>query len=120
MRQQLQFHLTRVGKTVAVGHEQISDHALTAFIQKEGVAENAAALDGGVAGKNFRVDIAQDHLGRSAVVPRKQVRPDSSLIVEQGTQIHGRKMSEVENLHGSPAKFSQQIAAFFAVAELRV
>src|ERR1700728_50438 len=104
VRQQLEFDLARIWQTAAVGHEQIADHALAAFIYKKRVAEDAAAFDGGIAGKNFRIHITQNHLRRPAVVPRKQAGPDPALIVEQGAQINGGKMSEVENLHGAPAE----------------
>src|SRR5580700_5251443 len=103
MRQQLDFHFARVGETSAVSHEKIAHHALAAFIHEKAVAEYAAAFDCGVSGKNFRVDVAQDHLRRPVVIPGEQTAPGPRLIVEQGTQVNRRKMPEVENLHGAPA-----------------
>jgi len=41
VRKQLNFHLSRVRKTVAVGHKQIADYALAAFIYEECIAKNA-------------------------------------------------------------------------------
>src|SRR5271156_2602033 len=120
MSQQLEFNLARVGKTVAVGHEQISDNPFAAFIHEEGVAENPSALDGGVAGKDLRVHVAQDHLLRTAVVPREQVGPDSRLVVEQRAQVHGGKVSEIENFHGGSCKLNTVFWLSCAAAELRV
>src|ERR1700685_555293 len=62
MRQQFDFYLASVGKASAVRHEKIADHSFAAFIHEKAVAEDAAALDGGVSGKDFRVNVAQDHL----------------------------------------------------------
>ena len=69
VRQQLKFDFVRVRNTASVRHKQIADHSLAAFIHEEAVTENAAALDGSVSRKDFGVDIAQNHLRRSVVVP---------------------------------------------------
>src|ERR1700677_3176963 len=103
MREQLDFNLVRVRQAAAVRHKQIANYSLAAFIDEKRITENAAALNGSVAWKNLRVHVTQNHLRRSAVIPREQARPHPRLVIEQRTQIHGRKMSEVENLHGAPA-----------------
>src|SRR5271155_4576919 len=110
MRQQLNFNLVRVRQPVAVGDEKIADHSLAAFVNEKAVTEDAAALDGCISWKDLRVDIAQDHLRRSVVIPGKQAGPGPRLIVKQGTQINGGKMSEVENLHGTPANAAAKTA----------
>src|ERR1700722_8906870 len=89
VRQQLYFDFASVWNAAAVGDEKIADHSLTSFIYEKAVAKNAAAIDGSISRKNFRVDIAQNHLGRSVVVPGKQAGPDMSLVVQQGTQVDG-------------------------------
>src|ERR1039458_2972226 len=47
-----------------VADKEVADHALILLIYKEGVAKDAAALDGGVAGKDFGIHVAEDHPGR--------------------------------------------------------
>src|SRR5580704_14930328 len=103
MREQLYFDFVRVRNPAAVRDIKIADHSLAAFIHKEAVTENAPAINGGVSGQDFSVDIAQDHLRRPVVIPREQARPRARLIVEQGAQVDRRKMSEIKNLHGAPA-----------------
>ena len=92
-----------LGKPRAVGDVEVANHSLTAFVDEERIAEDASAIDGSVARQNLRIDVAQNHLGRTGIVPGKQARPDLRLVFEQGTQIHGRKVPEVENLQGAPA-----------------
>ena len=55
---------------------------LPSYTKKE-YPKNASTFDRGVAGKNLGVHIAQNHFRRAAVVPREQVPPDSTLIIEQ-------------------------------------
>src|ERR1700686_3032600 len=52
-----------------VADEEVDDNALILLVPKKGVAEKAAALDGGITGENFRVHVAEDHLGGGGVVP---------------------------------------------------
>src|SRR5579872_238851 len=104
--QQPDFDFVGVGKTLAVGDVEIADDSFAAFIDEESVAEDAAAFDGGVTGKDFGIDVAQNHFRRTAVIPREQTRPQPSFAIEQGSEIGGRKMSEIENLHGAPAKLA--------------
>src|SRR5579872_4237387 len=111
MSQQPDFDFARVRDTPTIGHEQITDYSLAAFINKKAVAEDATTFDRCVSGKNFRVDIAQDHLCRAVVIPRKETCPGSSLIVEQGTQIARGKMPEVENLQERSCKPNRSILA---------
>src|SRR5208282_5781584 len=93
------FDLVTVGTASSVAHEKISDDPLALLINKEGVAKNAAPLDGGVAGENLGVHVAQDHLGGGSVVPREQASPHGDLIFQQRSKIGGREMSEIENFH---------------------
>src|ERR1700678_801852 len=104
MGQELELDLARVGKTSAVGHEKIADHSLAALVDKKAVAKDSPAVNRGISGKYFRIDIAQNHLRRPVVIPGEKARPDLRLIVEQGAQVRGRKVSEIENLHEAPAK----------------
>src|ERR1035441_1336701 len=69
------FHLVTIVTSGSVAYrvadrfenEKVADDALALLVNKKGVAEDAAALDGGVAGKDFGVQVAQDHLGGSRV-----------------------------------------------------
>src|ERR1039458_8898842 len=82
-----------------VADKKISDDALALLINKEGVAEDAAPLDGRIAGKNLGIHVAQDHLGGGSVVPREQPSPQGDLIFQQRSKVGGREMSEIENFH---------------------
>src|SRR5579864_3628990 len=104
MRQEFQFDLAGVGEAIAIGDVEVADDALTSLVDKKGVAEDASALDGRIAGQDFGVDVAENHFRRAGVVPGKLVRPELRLIVEQRTQVHRGKVPEVENLQEAPAK----------------
>src|ERR1700722_231553 len=104
MSQQAQLALGGIGNENAVLDKKVADHALAALVDEERITKDFAAFDGGVAGKDFRIDVAQDHLRRAAVIPREQARPNLCLVLQQGAQIGGGKMPEVENLQGAPAK----------------
>ena len=97
--EQLFFDLVTVGSARSIADEEVSDDALALLVDKEGVAEDAAALDGGVAGKNLGVHVAEDHLGGSGVVPGEQAPPHGDLIFQQRTKVGGREVSEIENFH---------------------
>ncbi len=99
MQQQPRFHFVRIGQTSPIGHEQVANYTLAAFVNEECVADDAAALDGGITRQNLGIHVAQDHLGRTAVVPGEQARPFPDLVLEQWTQIDRGKVSEIENLH---------------------
>src|ERR1700690_852787 len=99
MQEQPRFHFVRIGEAAAVGHEQVSNHALAAFVDKKRVANDSAAIDGSGSRQDFRIHVAQDHVSRTAVVPGEQARPLPDLVLQQWTQIDRGEMSEVENLH---------------------
>src|SRR3954470_8759972 len=101
--QQLQLDLTRIRQASAIGDVQVADHSLAAFVYEEGIAENTPAIDCGITRKDFGIDIAEDHLRGTGIVPRKQARPELRLVIEQGTQIQGRKSPEVEDFQWAPA-----------------
>ena len=48
---------------------EIANNALAAFINKKRIAANVAVFNRSVTGKNFRVDIAEDHFGGGPVIP---------------------------------------------------
>src|SRR5271165_1524397 len=83
----------------AVSDKEISDYALAAFVNEKCVAEDSSAIDGRVAGQNLGVHVAENHVGGPAVVPGKQPRPHADLVLQQRTQVDGRKMPEIENFH---------------------
>jgi hypothetical protein len=93
VREQARLHDVRLGKALAIGDKQISNHPLAAFIHKKGVAKNAAAIHGGVTRQDLRIEIAEDHVRRTAIVPREQARPDLGFVVQQGAHINRGKMS---------------------------
>src|SRR5580700_6401368 len=79
--------------------EEIADNALILLIDKEGVAEDAAPLDGGITGEDFGVHVPEDHLRRGGVVPGKRAAPHGDLVFQQRSKVGGREMSEIENFH---------------------
>src|SRR6266478_197980 len=89
----------RIGQPIAIGDEKVANHALTAFVDKEGVSHDSSPLDGSIARQDLGIHVTQNHLSRPAVVPGEHTRPFPDLVLEQGTQIGGREMPEVENLH---------------------
>src|ERR1700686_740858 len=101
--EQALFDLVTVGTagsvTDRVADEEVADDALILLVHKKGVAENAAALDGGITGEDFGVHVAQDHLGGGGVVPGKRAAPHGDLIFQQRSKVGGREVSEIENFH---------------------
>src|ERR1051326_156302 len=118
MGEQANLDLARVGETIAVGDIEIANHALAAFVDEKRVAEDAASIDGGVARQNFGVYVAQDHVSRTGAIPGKQASPELGLIVEQRTQVDGRKMPEIENFQ--TGSWCGSRAAAGVAAEIRV
>jgi len=75
--------------------EEVADDAFAALIDEEAVADEAASFDCGISGQNLRIHISQDHVGRAAIVPRKLLSPLLDFLVEEGSQVRGRKVPEV-------------------------
>src|ERR1700730_2609091 len=103
VREQALFDLVpvRTATSVAdrVADEEVTDNTLILFVDKEGVAEDAAALDGGISGEDLGVHVAEDHLSRSGIVPRELSAPHGDLIFQQWSKVGGREVSEIENFH---------------------
>src|ERR1700756_3753152 len=78
---------------LALGHEEVADDPLAAFIYEKGIANDASAIDGRVSWQDLGVHITQDHVGGAVVVPREQTRPEARLFVEQRAQIDRGEMS---------------------------
>src|SRR5258708_37049267 len=97
------FDLVAVGTTGSVASrvadKEVADNALVLLIHKEGVAEDAAPLDGGIAGENFRVHVAEDHLSGGGIVPGKRAAPHGDLLFQQRSKGGGREESRIENYH---------------------
>src|ERR1700751_1041420 len=107
MSQEFQFHLTRVGQTVAIGDVKVANHALAALVNEKGITEDASALDGRITGQNLGVNVAKNHFRGAGVVPRELARPELRLVVEQRAQVHRGKMPEVENFQNAPAELAR-------------
>src|SRR4029077_12916354 len=101
--EQALFDLVPVGTAGSVADrvtdKEVADNALVLLVHKEGVTEDAAPLDGSIPGENFRVHVAEDHLGGGGVVPGKRVPPHGDLIFQQRSKVGGREVSEIENFH---------------------
>src|SRR6266481_1104054 len=97
------FDLVAVGTTGSVASrvadKEVADNALILLVDKEGVAEDAAALDGGISGEDFGVHVAEDHLRGGGIVPRELSAPHGDLIFQQRSKVGGREVSEIEDFH---------------------
>src|SRR6266536_1304551 len=94
MAQQLGLDLiAAAGGTIGLFDEEVADDAFGALVNEIAVSAHASALDGGIARKNARIGIAQDHLDRGPVVPVQQALPDGGLLLHEGAQVRGGKMS---------------------------
>ena len=79
--EQLPFDIVGI-MLLAVADVEIADHAFAAFIDEERIAEDAAAIDGGIARKYFGVDITQNHVGGAVIIPAQQLRPGAGFVVQ--------------------------------------
>src|SRR5579862_1595410 len=103
MSQEPHFDFASIGQAAAVRNVEVSDDSLVALIDKERIAENASAVDRRISWQNFRVNVAENHLRGARIVPREQALPKLGLVLQQRTQINGRKVPEVEYFQKAPA-----------------
>src|SRR3954451_7660162 len=96
MFEQRGFYLRR-GATGVMVDEQVADHALAALVDEEAESLYAPALDGGIAGQDLGVHVAQHHLGRAGVVPTERTHPLRRLLIKERPQVSRRKMPEIED-----------------------
>src|SRR5271154_6125859 len=54
------FDFAAIRTAGSVADEQVSNDALTLFVNKKGVTEDAAALNRGIARQDFRIHVTQD------------------------------------------------------------
>src|ERR1035437_5615201 len=99
----------RVAARVAdiFANKEVADYALALLVHKEGVAEDAAPLDGGVPRKNLGVHVAQNHLRGNGVIPREQASPHGDLVFQQRSKVGGSEVSEIEDFHKNQVLRSQ-------------
>src|ERR1700676_1717712 len=82
-----------------VAYEEVTDNALILLVHKKGIPEDAAPLDGGIAGEDFGIHVPEDHLGRGGVVPGERASPHGDLLFQQRSKVGGRKVSKIKNFH---------------------
>src|ERR1700681_1778001 len=103
VREQSFFDLVAVRTTGSVADrvadKEVADNTLVLLVDKKGVTEDAAPLDGGIAREDLGVHVPEDHLRRGGVVPGKRAAPHGDLIFQQRSKVGGREMSEIENFH---------------------
>src|SRR5258708_12766135 len=96
------FDLVAVGTTGSVASrvadKEVADNALILLVDKEGVAEDAAPLDGGIAGENFRVHVAEDHLSGGGIVPGKGAAPHGDLLFHQRSKAAATQLPHIQPL----------------------
>ena len=105
VQQQTGLHFMRIRQPSRTGDEKIAYHAFAAFVDEKGVAHDSSPLDRGVAWQYLGIDVTQNHLRRTGVVPGEHTRPFPHLVLQQGTQIGRGEVSKVENLHVEAPEF---------------
>ena len=76
----------------------IADDRLVAFVDAEGEAADATAVERDKAGQDAGVEVLQEEFGGAAVVPAEPPLPDVGLGLEQRPQLTRGEVPEVENL----------------------
>ena len=71
------------------------------FEHVEGVSDRAPVFQDGGAGEGARVDELLDQLRRGAVIPAQFFPPLLRLFGEQGFELPGRQLPQIDNLHGT-------------------
>src|SRR5438067_9723807 len=84
---------------VVEAHEQITDHALSSLVNKKGIAGHAPILQSNVSRQNLGVDVAQDHVGGTLIVPGHGLRPKLAFAVQQRAQAAGGVVPQVEDFN---------------------
>jgi hypothetical protein len=82
---------------VAVGCEGVSDNGFLAFVDAEGEAADAAAVEGDKAWEDAGVEILEEEFGGALIVPAKALLPEARLGFEQWAQLTRGKMTQVED-----------------------
>src|SRR5258708_7488573 len=61
MSEQAFFYLQGTLAAAAIGHIEVANHSLAAFIDKKRIPRDSSALHCRVARENFAINVAQDH-----------------------------------------------------------
>ena len=78
--------------------EGIAHYRFLGFVDTEGEAADASAIERDEAGQNAGVEILQKKLGGALVVPAEPLLPQARLGFEQRAQLARGEMTEVEDL----------------------
>ena len=78
--------------------EGVADDGLLAFVDAEGEAADASAVERDEAGQDAGVEVLEEELGGALVVPAQALLPEARLGFEQRAQLPRGKMAEVQNL----------------------
>src|ERR1700733_13336140 len=84
-----------IKRATSIANKQVADHSLALLVNKKRIAENTAALDGSITGKNLRLHIAENHLGRLTVIPRQQASPRRDLFFEKRPEVGRGEVAKV-------------------------
>ena len=77
--------------------EGVADYGFLAFVDAEGEAADAAAVEGDESGEDARVEVLEEELGGALIVPAETLLPETRLGFEQRAQLTRGKMTQVEN-----------------------
>ena len=61
---------------VVVGGEGVADYGFLAFVDAEGEAADASAIEGDKAGQDAGVEILEEEFGGALIVPAKALLPE--------------------------------------------
>ena len=78
--------------------EGVADDGLLAFVDAEGEAADASAVERDKAGQDAGVEILQEQLGGALVVPAQALLPEARLGFEQRAQLTRGEMAEIQDL----------------------
>jgi hypothetical protein len=87
-------HLRRIVRK----RKGVAYYGFLAFVDAEGEAADAAAVERDEAGQNAGVEVLQEEFGGALIVPAQALLPEARLGFEQRAQLTCRKVAEVQNL----------------------
>ena len=86
------------GRGLVARGVDVADDGFVAFVDAEGEADDAAAVERDEAGKDARIQILEQELGGGFVVPVEALVPEFGLLFEERTKLLRGEVAQVEDL----------------------
>ncbi len=83
---------------VAADGEGVADYGFLAFVDAEGEAADASTVESDETGEDAGVEVLEEKLGGTLVVPAKALLPDARLGFEQRTELTSGEVTKVQYL----------------------